>query len=351
VNPIHDAFERQRAACADAGSPFYATILAACLADLDDDGPVARVMHEVDQEDPPPLLPLRFLGGVHRLVLSRQAPALALHYPSVGGDGDAHACWPAFRRCVAEHQERLRADLAHPPQTNDVGRSALLLGALHQLSASYGLPVRLFEIGSSAGLNLMVDRFAVDDADGRRVTGPSEAGVVLADAWHGRLPAITDVRIVERHGCDLSPVDISTVEGRERLTSFVWPDDTERFARLRASLAVAAIAPPVVEARDAVDFVSDMSVQNGAITVLWHSVVTMYMPKEHKVRLRSAVNDLLRASTPSAPFAHVWFEPRREDHVRFALRVQRTGAPDEHVIAYAPPHGLPVDWLAPSAST
>lgn len=342
---VLESFARQRDACADAGSPFYATLLAGCIADIEADGPVADVVQDVDDSNVPPLLPLRFLGGVHRLVLERQAPRLALHYASVGGDGDASTCWPAFRACVEQNVDRLRDDLQSAPQTNDVGRSALLIGALHHLSARYGLPVRLFEIGSSAGLNLLADSFAVTDRDGRLLAGPRDAAVVLRDAWRGELPPSGEIQIVERTGCDLAPVDVATVQGRTRLTSFVWPDDRGRLERLRSALSVATTTPVEVQQRDAVEFVEALRLQPATVTVLWHSVVTMYMDRPTKAALRLAIGRLHASATDESVFAHVWFEPRATDHVRFGLRMQVGHEPDAQVVAEAPPHGMPAVWL------
>ena len=116
----------------------------------------AAVLAGHESDPGPSALALRLMAAVHRLVLTGAAPGLAAHYPSVGGTGDPDAAWPAFRQVLIEHVAEVRAGLASPPQTNEVGRSAALFGGLLQL-ASDGLPVRLFEIGSSGGLNLLAD--------------------------------------------------------------------------------------------------------------------------------------------------------------------------------------------------
>src|SRR3954463_12269747 len=67
---------------------------------------------------------LRLMGVVHRMVLAGDAPELAAHYPSAGGDGDATAAWSAFKSLLEERDIKLD----RPVQTNEVGRSAALLG-------------------------------------------------------------------------------------------------------------------------------------------------------------------------------------------------------------------------------
>ena len=75
------------------------------------------------------------MGGVHRLVILGRAPGLAWFYPSVGGEGDPEDAWPAFRAVLDEHRDELRAGLDQPPQTNEVGRAAALIGGLLHVAA------------------------------------------------------------------------------------------------------------------------------------------------------------------------------------------------------------------------
>jgi len=197
----------QAEACAALGSSLYAVLLQRVADDVESGGPAYGVLRGHEDDPGPSALALRLMGGVHRLVLDRRAPALALTYPSVGGTGDPDAAWAALRTVLAEFVDELRASLGQPPQTNEVGRAAALVGGLLRVAATDPRPLRLVEIGTSAGLNLRADRFRIELADGRAV-GPAESPVVLTDAWHGRLPSLDrSLVVVERAGCDLAPVD------------------------------------------------------------------------------------------------------------------------------------------------
>jgi hypothetical protein len=101
----------------------------------------------------------RLLAGVHRIVLSGNAPDLEKHYPSTGGDGDAEAAWPAVRELIASGRAELVDALAHPLQTNAPKRAKALVPGLCLVAEQTGLPLRLLELGASAGLNLRLDRF------------------------------------------------------------------------------------------------------------------------------------------------------------------------------------------------
>ena len=138
-------------------------------------------------------------------------------------------------------------------------------------------PLRLVEIGASAGLNLRADRFRVELADGRSV-GPASSPVVLRDPWRGSLPPLSPrLDVVERLGCDVAPLDITTTEGRLRLTSYVWPDQPERLERLRGALQLASEVPATVEQVGAADFLDRLTLQDGTTTVVWHSVMWQYL--------------------------------------------------------------------------
>src|SRR6202012_4596590 len=101
---------------------------------------------------------------------------------STGGTWDAAAAWPRITAAATSHAEALRASLGHPPQTNEVGRAAGLVGGLLRINHEFGFSIRLFEIGSSAGLNLRADHYRYAHNGGQ--WGPAESPVTIQDAWH-----------------------------------------------------------------------------------------------------------------------------------------------------------------------
>ena len=124
----------QAAWCAELGSPLYSSLLEAAADDLETGGPMIDVLSGFEEESGAAALALRLMGAVHRLVLEDDLPELAERYPSTGGDGDATAAWPVFRDALTAHRERIRALLASGCQTNEVGRSAALLGGFLEVA-------------------------------------------------------------------------------------------------------------------------------------------------------------------------------------------------------------------------
>ncbi len=325
--------------CDDSGAPLYGVLMRGLADDLEAGGPTAEIL--VGRPHPPPgdVLQLRLLAGLHRIVLSRRAPRLAPYYRSVCGTAAPDAVWPLARTVLADHVDELRAALEVPPQTNEPGRAAALAVGLQLAALLHGVgDVRLLEVGASAGLNLLVDRFRVSAAAGGpgQVWGPAGSPVDLGGTVHGGWPPRVDVRVVDRRGCDLAPIDPRSTDGRLRLTSFVWPDHVERHRRLAGALALAAEHPVVVDRADAVTWLRERLAepqQDGVLTVVWHSVFVQYLDDAARTALWATVDD----AAARAPVAHLSLEAPRAPYLGSPLLTL-----DGSVLGTAPAHGVPV---------
>ncbi|WP_134764539.1 DUF2332 domain-containing protein [Nocardioides sp. 1609] len=350
---LETAFRNQAEACGRLGSPMYADLLSRAADDIVAGGPTAAVLAGYEDEPGPSAVALRLAGSVHRLVLERRAGPVAAYYPSVGGAWAADAGWAAVRDLLADQPAAVREWLDRPPQTNEVGRSAALLGGLLELGAAWpGRPVRLFELGSSGGLNLLADHYRYRTRDGRDV-GPRDAPVVIDDAWTGPVPVDAPwPRIVERTGSDVLPVDVATTEGRLTLTAYVWADQVHRHERLRGALAVATRVPPQVRAQSAADLVDSIDLADGpddALTVVWHSVMWQYLGRAEQDRVRSRLEELGTAASDERPFAHLFLEPTRrspaEDHEFWVvLESWPSSGAARRFLGRSRGHGVPCDW-------
>jgi hypothetical protein len=345
TRPLADRFREQGVQCRRAGSPLTAALLAGAAAEIDTPGPVRDLLAPL-ADDPSGSVPsLRFTGALHRLVLERRAPALALHYPSVGGTADVERVWPAAREVVRDQPDL--ADLVRRPvQTNEVGRSAVLFGGLALLSARTGRPVRLLEVGASAGLNLRVEHFAYDVGD--RVLGDPDSPVRLSQPWAGAAPPQVPVEIVERQGCDPAPLDPAATPDRLTLTSYVWADQRERLERLRGAFAVAERVPARVEALPASDFLARELAEPvpGVLTVVWHSVVWQYLTPTERRSVEGVLAEAGARATRRAPLARLSLESERGtgDHHRFLVRLTCWPGGVEELVGTAQGHGPPVTW-------
>jgi hypothetical protein len=311
--------------------------------DVEAGGPSWSVLRG-HEDDPPGSVPaLRLMGAVHRLVLEGHAPALARHYPSVGGDPETPGVWTAFLEVVSEQAERLQLLLERPVQTNEVARSRALLGGFLQIARETNLPLLLSEVGASAGLNLRWDHFRYE-VDGHEWGDPGSP-LRLRDGFVGRPPSF-DVRVdvVERKGCDAAPVDPLTPDGRLTLLSYIWADQVERMARLQAAIQIAGRVPAQVDRADAVTWLDRRLRQEvqGAVRVVYQSIVMQYLTPGDRNQLHEMIQVAGMRATPSSPLAWLRMEPA-DGHADVRLTVWPDGT--ERLVAHAGYHGEFVQWL------
>ncbi len=346
-------FEYQSKACAMLGSPLYAELLAAGARDVLDGGPCAAAVAGFEDEPRDAALPLRFMAAVHALVLSGAAPELAVYYPSAAASArpQDHDTWPIFRDVVTGQQDWIRTWLATPPrapQTNDVGRAVPLLAGLLAAVDATPLPVRLFELGSSAGLNLRADHFHWRTGD--LEWGPADSPVTLGDAWQGPVPSWLEtavrhhptVPVIERRGCDPAPIDPLSARGALALRAYLWPDQVERAARLNGALRLAESIPAEVITMGAAEFLGELNLVPGTLTIVWHSVMRQYVDAQEWKAVNAELDRLAAAGGPEAAFAHIAFEPQLNGDDRNGFRLTaRIGGQPETVLSRAKPHGVP----------
>jgi hypothetical protein len=175
-------------------------------------GPTQLVCRGYETAPHGAVIQLRLLAGVFRLVLTGRTPELGPYYPCLGGTDPASQAWPVMREVIAAHIAELHEALTVAPQTNEVGRAAALLAGLFDIVATSGVRrIALLELGASAGLNLLVDRYHFESRDWR--FGPADSPVQLIGAIEGPVN-LQSFEIVDRAGCDLHPVDAGTATGR-----------------------------------------------------------------------------------------------------------------------------------------
>lgn len=335
--------EVQADACGKAGSALYQRILEGVLSDARVGGVTARLLAPHDEDPFGSALALRLMGAVHRLVLGGEAPDLARLYPSAGGDPSLGDPVGPFLELLRDREADVADGLHEGVQTNEVGRSAVLAGGYATIGERFQRPLRVFEIGASAGLNLRFDRYCYDT--GRQVAGDPGSPVRFSGIWMGEppmLPARFDV--AERRGCDRNPIDPTTEAGRRKLLSFVWPDQIERLAVLEAALSVASTMPVEVEQADAAEFVERhlATPVEGVATVVVHSIVLQYLPPERRRRLRAAIEAAGARATQRAPLAWLRMEPAGD-----VAEVRLTAWPGDgvdEVLGTAGYHGRPIWW-------
>jgi hypothetical protein len=330
--------------CAEQGSAIYAELCARAAADAEAGGLFWELAGGFEGHPILAVLPLRILGAVHDLVLAGRAPGLAAFYPSAGGSFEAEGAWCALREVMRAHAGEIAGRLGRNVQTNEVRRSTALVGGFLRVARETRLPLRLREIGSSAGLNLVWDRYRY--ALGPHRWGHPRARLALETNWEGPPPDLdVPVRVADRRGCDVDPLDLRDPDECRRLASFVWPEHTERLARLRAAIEVARADPPPLERAAAGDFLARELAEPapGRATLLFQSVMWWYVPEAERARIDRTVREAGARATAQAPLAWLRLEGATKEAAELRLLAWPGG--EDRLLARAHYHGACVRWL------
>ena len=343
--PVIDVVRMQEEACARAGSALYARILHAVAEDVEASGTCAGLLAPWAANALADAIPLRLLAAVHRIVLRGDAPELARFYPSAGGVDDGDPV-PAFLAVVEEHAGELEEGMRLGVQTNEVGRACSLMGGFHEVARRFGLPLRILEVGASAGLLLRWDHYRYSAGE---ETWGQDLGLVFDQPWTDGHPRfVDDLTVVERRGCDIRPIDPSSDDGAIALRGFLWPDQIHRRIRLDAALSVARKVPVTVDATDAGAWVQDRLADAvpGVATVVYHSIVLQYLPRSSFRRMRNALESAGRRAAPESPLAWLRMEPAG---VVADVRLRTWPDDTDRVLGTTDYHGPPVHWGAPAS--
>lgn len=345
---VHTAFRGQIIYCEKNAAPVTARVVAALLALLDDPELAARPLIGAVRRWPgPPVadaLALRVAGALHTRFLSGDAPELTELYE--GHDARPADDAAAVRAVILREEARMLPWLDGPPQTNEAGRSWAFIAAMLWV-ADQGLPATfaLSEIGSSAGINLMLDRYGYDL--GGVTVGPEQPVMAFAPEWRRPPPPSHPIRIASVQGSDIAPVDLTDPDQALRLKGYIWPEHRVRFDRMDAAIAAATQRPPQLVRAPAADGVRAMlntPPVAGQTRVLMHSIMWQYLDRSEQDAITAMMEAAGADATADAPLAWIALEANRTVHYH-ELRVRYwPGRPEEQILATGHAHGAWVDW-------
>jgi len=304
------------------------------------------------------VLPVLLNAAVHDLVLADPSLELAAIYRGAPGDP-----WPPFRALVLERFDELAVLTAtRSIQTNEVGRSAILLPALAAVQETFDRPLALIELGPSAGLNLRFDAYHHDYGDGLSIGDPRSPVQLRCERRGPLAPPVpaTMPTIAGRVGIDLNPVDVLDDAACRWLEACVWPLVPDRAERLRAAIALARLDPPALLQGAALDLLPAQlaAVPPDVVPCVVGTWVLAYFSKPD----RQAFGDLLRVAgrdrdlacvTSEYPSVNPWIErPAREATANegqaasvLGIGTWRDGAERVAPVAWTHAHGGWIDWL------
>jgi hypothetical protein len=302
------------------------------------------------------------LAVIHGLLLREPEYPTARFYPSLTDHPRPGDPAPDVLQFARAHHDEIAAAMRHRlVQTNEVGRCTFLAPAIRTAAALHmqarlrsgrvGLPLALLEVGASAGLNLLLDKYGYRYYPDLQSTAHQPIEVtgdpVLECMLDGPgVPPAEPLQISWRAGIDLNPLDVDDPDDQRWLRALVWPDHRDRAALLDSALQVAIrTAPrPTLHAGDAPRLLAHVAADApvDAHLVIYHSAVLAHMTPSARERFTAAV---LALST-ERPVSWVQAEPRLDGDPR---RLRLTECSDgrvlaEHALGSYQPHGRRLRW-------
>lgn len=344
-----DCFHVQAGYCTAMAAPITARVCTALATALDRTTQTGTRVLDWPGEPIADALALRLVGGLHALARSGIDSALATVF--AGEVIAPEAVEEALAASLRAHDAQLAPWLNGPPQTNEGGRSAGLMTGLLHVAQAFGPRVEVLEIGSSAGMNLLIDRYAFDLGDVRK--GPEDSPVRIHPEWRGPPPPDARLDIVSVRGVDIAPVDATDPAQAARLAAYVWAEAPERMARIERGIAMIRETPVHLDRGDAADWVEARLAEpqyEGVTRVLMHSVVWQYLGDPRRERIRLAMDAAGERASPERPLAWVMMEPNRDLH-RHEVRVKRWPGGPMELVALTHAHGAWVEALPPPYET
>jgi len=294
------------------------------------DDELMRVLNRVEHPPEPNVL----FAGVQFIMMRDGGADLECHYPNFAPDAPVEGVAGPFREFVLANEEEL-AEIGRTryTQTNECRRCVALLPCIWMTDLDR---FHLIDLGSSAGLNLLVDRYHYRWGD--LTWGREGSAVSLATECKGSAPRPREIEILSRTGIDRHPLNASDPGDRDWLLALIWPEHHERRERLRAALAMAATADIDLVAGDASALLAPTldGLPPGEAAVVMHSfVLNQFHPSA-----RGQVDQILEDSRSHRRVHRVSMEALDAHESAAALSIDVGDGLRE--VGRAQPHG---EWL------
>jgi hypothetical protein len=337
------------------GSPFLSALAPRCA----DDPQLMALASEADRNQP---YVFAFFGAVHFLVLANPGDAFS---PLFGGGGRVPVADDATFVGLKDFCRRRRGEISNllkrrTVQFTEPVRASFLVTLLGHIMAEGAVePYSFVEVGCSAGLLTVFDRYYYDFGALGRVGKPSNPHVRVGQ-FRGGSPRIPDHMpvISERYGIDLNPVDPADPEERRWIEGQMAPDMFEQRAELREALKLRAELPLVTIKGDALLTVPDLLPKLTATPVVFHSACLYQWPPAQQQEFHeilcaaSRVRTIYRVAmdaldeNPCRPPRPSELGPHKGPKVELFTVTYRDGKADWNLLGLADGFGGRVKWMA-----
>ncbi len=295
-------------------------------------------------------VPNLLFGAVHYLLLRDPANELAQFYASLTRDpaplDEAFRFFRAF--CTRKYDALSLLLRTRRVQTNEVRRCAYLMPAFCIINHwARGKPLALIEVGASAGLNLLFDRYGYDFGEHGRF-GDTRSGVLIKSEMRGAAPLGLMhqlPRVTSRVGIDLNPLDITRDDDATWLRALIWPEQRDRSALLKNAITIARSATPQViaaNATDAIGYCIQAAPDDTAVCV-FHTHTLNQFSRAARATFAERLNAAAKHRDAMFQLSAEWIDTA---HPRLDLTTWTKGQSVHQTLADCAPHGAWSHWVS-----
>lgn len=339
---LADTFERFATQQAAGKSPLYAT-LSRTVART----PELLALAAGTQPGQP--APNMLLGAIHHILRCGVQDPLATYFTGHEPLDEGHARDLLVDFCRRHAGQITQIISTRSVQTNEINRSAVLLPAFATLQQQLDdRPILIVDVGASAGLNLLWNRFTYNYSGHQLCLPASDPATVLSCEIKGATPPLSlDVtRFVAPVGIELNPVDVTDPEATEWLVSLTWPEQTARMRTLNSALTLAAQNPPTILAGRAEDHLANVVAetppgQHLCFVFSW-SIYQIFGSPRGRERLAGTLTEL----SEIRPLHEISIGHFGHDTPRMIMASYDGGVSRSDVMAHCDVYGTWLDWKA-----
>ena len=243
-------------------------------------------------------VPNLFLGAVHYLLLKGYNHPLAGFYPSLTDQPlPAEEAYPVFvdfcRTYPDELIELLKSKIV---QTNEVRRCSYLYPIFSRISLMTRKPLALIEIGTSAGLQLFVDKYSYSYGSDE-IFGNFDSEVQLRSELRGDqtlLNPLPHFDVATRIGVDLNINDVRNTEDYLWLKALIWPEHAERRELFEKAASYVSNQTLSLIEGDGVEVLRSpvSEVPEEQVICVFHTHVANQMPVQTKEKLLGQIKEI-----------------------------------------------------------
>src|ERR1700682_1299979 len=293
--------------------------------------------------------PTLFRGAVHFLLLNGIRDPLARFYSTLTTSAlSPEEAYPHFRVFCFNHQEDLLPlPSDHLVQATEIRRCSYLMPAFCLISSlAQRSSLALVEVGTSAGLNLLWDRYGYHYEPNIQ-RGNTQSKIQIGCLWRGDKRPVLPERlpvVVSRVGLDQHVLDLTDENNHQWLKALIWPEQLDRIRLLENAVEEIRKFPPSLKEGSVLELLPSVlkSIPSDVTPVLFHT----HTLHQFSTETRNPFLALVAEEGRRRELFHLSGEGSGTYyHIELQIEIFHQGLHRQRHVVHCDQHGRSVEWL------